>query len=199
MPQHISDTSNNDKLDKQVKSLSELSKDTPFEIQEDIVERGIVITQSNVKAKALEHLAISHNIPICSDFRQVPIERKTSDKSLHLQQPTTPVENTKTIKDIVYPPISKPEREDLSKNSVDDSKANTLLNNVIQALHNNQETVFHIKNPYAIVEAIDETDYYKQNADTYLAEYKLIQQKQSKLSSTKRRKIVHIVETYLLT
>ena len=131
MPQHNSDTSNNNKLDKQVKSLSELSKGTPFEIQSTI--------------------------------------------------------------------ISEPEKDDLSKNSVDDSKANTLLNNVKQALHNNQETIFHIKNPYAIVEAIDEADYYKQNADIYLAEYQLIQQKQSKLSSTKRRKIVHIVETYLLT
>lgn len=50
MPQHNSDTSNNNKLDKQIESLSELSKGTPFEIQPTIPERGIVIIQSNAKA-----------------------------------------------------------------------------------------------------------------------------------------------------
>ena len=64
---------------------------------------------------------------------------------------------------------------------------------------NQKDKVFTIANPYAMVEAIDEIDYYKQNADVYLQEYHLIQQKISKLSSTKRRQIVTIVETYLLT
>ena len=74
-----------------------------------------------------------------------------------------------------------------------------LLREVEEALSKQTDTIFTIHNPYALVEAIDEADYYKRNADTYLQEYQLIQQKQSKLSSTKRRKIVEIVEKYLLT
>ena len=94
---------------------------------------------------------------------------------------------------------NEPNSEDLHKNSSDDSKAQSVLAEVQQSLHNNKETTFTIKNPYAPIEPIEEAEYYKQNAEYYLKEYQLIQQKQSKLSSTKRRQIVHIVETYLLT
>jgi hypothetical protein len=87
--------------------------------------------------------------------------------------------------------------DDLSKNLVDDSKAITLQEKLQQSLKQD-DVVFHITNPYGLVEAIDEKQYYRNRKDYYLAHYYQIKDKQSKLSRTKRDKVVHIVETFIL-
>ena len=138
----------------------------------------------------------SHQLHIATNFRtedehKLMLANQKYHKSLHnLPQG---YHNVPTLVD------KEPNSEDLHKNSSDDSKAQSVLAEVQQSLHNNKETTFTIKNPYAPIEPIEEAEYYKQNAEYYLKEYQLIQQKQSKLSSTKRRKIVEIVEKYLLT
>ncbi len=94
----------------------------------------------------------------------------------------------------------------LQGNSVDDKTAHftpnptsdTYIKSAKEHIEQLKETVFPYTNPYAEPKQLSDVDYYKQNAEVYLKEYLLIQQKISKLSSTKRRKIVYIVETFIL-
>lgn len=165
------------------------------------------VIQSNSKdIKSLHNLPQAyHNTPSLTNKRDTADGlqgNSVDDKTPHF---------TPTSYDIAIPKLSEEQKELIkvygtageTDKSVQQNDGNipvkNLLREVGERLSKQADTVFTIHNPYAMVEAIDEADYYKQNAEVYLKEYLLIQQKISKLSSTKRRQIVHIVETYLLT
>ena len=182
-------------------------------------QRGIVITtkprtidehsviQSNSKdIKSLHNLPQAHdNIPSLTNKRDTADGlqgNSVDDETRHL---------TPTSYDIAIPKLSQEQKELIkvygtageTDKSVQQNDGNISVKNLLreigESLANQADTILTIHNPYAPIEPIEDAEYYKQNAEYYLKEYLLIQQKISKLSSTKRRQIVHIVETYLLT
>lgn len=158
----------------------------------------IIANGMDMHHKLTEALKLANKdvVVISSDFRtedehKLMLANQKHHKSLHnLPQG---YHNVPTLVD------KEPNSEDLHKNSVDDSKDKKYALVDLPTKELDRGVTFTIKNPYAPIEPIEEAEYYKQNAEYYLKEYQLIQQKQSKLSSTKRRKIVEIVEKYLLT
>ena len=146
----------------------------------------------------------SHQLNIVSTFRtkdehKLILANQKHHKSLHnLPQA---YHNTLSLTN------KRDTADGLRENLVDDETkhipstpiSNTFVKTIEGHIEQLKETVFPYTNPYAELKQLSDVEYYKQNAEVYLKEYLLIQQKQSKLSSTKRRQIVHIVETYLLT
>lgn len=109
---------------------------------------------------------------------------------------------TPTSYDIAIPKISEEQKQLIKVYGTSgnlETSFDTHIKGAKEHIEQLKEIIFPYTNPFAEPKQLSDVEYYKQNAEVYLKEYLLIQQKISKLSSTKRRQIVHIVETYLLT